>query len=99
VLLEMHSAQQLDKVSSENNIIGINNRDLTTFKVDIERSIELSEKLPRKTLKIAESGISKPEVVKHMRQAGFEGFLMGEHFMKAAQPGKAFCKFAEEIRA
>lgn len=97
VLLEMHSEQQLDKVSPENNIIGINNRDLTTFKVDIERSIELSEKLPSGTLKIAESGISKPEVVKQMRQAGFQGFLMGEHFMKTKQPGKAFRKFAEQI--
>lgn len=97
VLLEMHSEKQLEKVGEGNTLVGINNRDLKTFKVDIDRSIELSHKLPENTVKIAESGISNPEVVLKMRKAGFDGFLMGEHFMKAPHPGKAFRKFAEQL--
>lgn len=98
VLLEMHTEEQLDKVSSENKIIGINNRNLKTFEVNIDRSIALADKLPETTLKIAESGISDPRVVRKMKKAGFDGFLMGEHFMKQANPGEAFRKFAEQIK-
>lgn len=98
VLLEMHSAQQLDKISAHSEIIGINNRDLTTFKVDIDRSIQLANKLPKNLVKIAESGINDPQTVVKMRKAGFQGFLMGEHFMKQAHPGEAFRKFVAATR-
>lgn len=97
VLLEMHSEKQLDKIGSENTIVGINNRDLTTFKVDIDRSIALSDKLPKTMVRIAESGINNAEVIKKMRAAGFDGFLMGEHFMKNDNPGRAFKEFVREI--
>lgn len=98
VLLELHSAKQLGKIGAPNNLVGINNRDLTTFTVNIERSIELADRLPKETLKIAESGINDPKVVIKMQKAGFQGFLMGEHFMKQQDPGEAFRKFANAIR-
>lgn len=98
VLLELHSSQQLGKIAASNNLIGINNRDLTTFKVDIDRSIELSHLLPKESLKIAESGISDPKVMSQMKGAGFNGFLMGEHFMKNPRPGEAFKKFVKAVK-
>lgn len=93
VLLEMHSDKQLEKISVDNDIVGINNRDLTTFKVDIDRSIALSHQLPEDVVRIAESGINDVEVIRKMKKAGFDGFLMGEYFMKHANPGKAFKEF------
>jgi indole-3-glycerol phosphate synthase len=65
--------------------------------VDIDRSISLAGKLPATLPKIAESGIDDPETVVRMRQAGFSGFLMGEHFMKHADPGEAFHRFVEKV--
>jgi indole-3-glycerol phosphate synthase len=97
VLLEMHSESQLDKISPDVTLVGINNRDLKTFTVDIDRSIQLSEKLPEGMMKIAESGIDHPETIIKMKQAGFDGFLMGEYFMKQQDPGEAFREFVEKI--
>lgn len=97
VLLEMHSKGQLDKVAPHVSLIGINNRDLTTFKVNIDRSIELAALLPEDMPKIAESGISRPETIRRMRDAGFTGFLVGERFMKEEDPGEAFGKFVEQL--
>lgn len=97
VLLEMHGASQLDKISPDVTLVGINNRDLKTFKVDIDRSIALSEQLPKDMVKIAESGIDKPEVISKMKQAGFDGFLMGEYFMKQQDPGEAFNSFVRML--
>lgn len=97
VLLEMHSREQLDKIIPEISLVGINNRDLKTFNVDIDRSIELSEKLPTGMMKIAESGINDPVTIKKMKLAGFDGFLMGEYFMKQQDPGEAFRLFVEKL--
>lgn len=97
VLLEMHSEQQLDKISSHSRMVGINNRDLTTFQVDIDRSIQLANQLPESLVKIAESGINDPQTLIKMRESGFTGFLMGEHFMKQEHPGEAFRKFVTAI--
>ncbi len=98
VLLEMHSEEQLDKIGAENDMIGINNRDLTTFTVDIDRSIELSRQLPEEALRIAESGIHDPKVILKMKAAGFDGFLMGEHFMKEKKPGEALKRFIDLLK-
>jgi indole-3-glycerol phosphate synthase len=97
VLLEMHSEEQLDKLCAEVTLVGVNNRDLKTFQVDIERSIRLARQLPPDMPKIAESGIGDPAVIVTMKKAGFSGFLMGEYFMKQPQPGAAFKAFAERI--
>ncbi|MBN1925131.1 MAG: indole-3-glycerol phosphate synthase TrpC [Prolixibacteraceae bacterium] len=97
VLFEVHSEKELAKVSSNVDIIGVNNRDLKTFKVDINQSVMLAEKIPADFLKISESGISNPETVKFLKKHGYKGFLMGENFMKEADPGMAFCNFVEKI--
>jgi indole-3-glycerol phosphate synthase len=78
-------------------MVGINNRNLQTFEVDIKHSIKLSEKLPADKVKIAESGIDNVETIKIFRDAGFKGFLIGEKFMKEPDPGDAFKKFVKEL--
>ncbi len=97
VLLELHAEQELEHVCPDVNFVGINNRDLKTFRVDIDRSLAMADKLGKDALKIAESGISGPEQVDFFRQAGFQGFLIGENFMKAEDPARAFRDFTEKI--
>ncbi|MBC7902464.1 MAG: indole-3-glycerol phosphate synthase TrpC [Gemmatimonadaceae bacterium] len=93
VLLELHDESELDHISPEIEMIGINNRNLKTFVVDIDRSLKMANLLSKEKIKIAESGISKPETVQLFRNHGFRGFLMGENFMKENDPGKAFADF------
>ncbi|HEY8387870.1 MAG TPA: indole-3-glycerol phosphate synthase TrpC [Parasegetibacter sp.] len=97
VLLELHSEEELGHIGTENNLIGINNRDLKTFRVDVQRSIELSRQIPDEKLKIAESGITDVDVIRLLKKNGFHGFLIGENFMKHANPGESFNRFAEEL--
>lgn len=98
VLLEMHSADQLEKITPHTKLVGINNRDLTTFKVDIHRSIDLLQQIPAGYAKVAESGMDDPATVITLRTAGFDGFLIGEHFMKAENPGSAFEAFTKALK-
>ncbi|HEU4555948.1 MAG TPA: indole-3-glycerol phosphate synthase TrpC [Chitinophaga sp.] len=98
VLLEVHSEAQLEKVTEHVHLVGVNNRDLTTFKVDFNRSCELAPKIPAGKLKVAESGISDPAAIATLKQAGFEGFLIGEHFMRQENPAQAFEKFTAAIK-
>ncbi|WP_010251585.1 indole-3-glycerol phosphate synthase TrpC [Myroides injenensis] len=89
VLLETHNAEEIiAHQSTEFDLIGINNRDLNTFKVDIENSIRLAQLLPSYAVKIAESGIDNTESIKHLKENGFSGFLMGEYFMKDKDPAQ-----------
>jgi indole-3-glycerol phosphate synthase len=97
VLLELHAEQELEHVCPEVNFVGINNRDLKTFKVDVDRSVAMADRLGKDALKIAESGISGPEQVDFFRKAGFQGFLIGENFMKADDPAETFRRFTEQI--
>jgi indole-3-glycerol phosphate synthase len=98
VLFEVHNEEELKKVAPEVDVIGINNRDLKTFKVDIEQSIRLAQQVPEGFILISESGISQAETVKNLRNKGFKGFLMGENFMKEANPGIACQAFIEQIK-
>ena len=93
VLLEMHSESELDYAALEPDICGINNRNLGSFVTDVENSFRLAELLPRDAVKVSESGISNPETVKQLRQAGFRGFLIGENFMKTPDPGQSLAEF------
>ena len=95
VLMEFHDESELDRMNGYVNAAGINNRDLKTFKVDLQKSVELAEKLPAGIPKIAESGISSPDDVKFLRSKGFSGFLIGENFMKTNDPGKACEEFVK----
>jgi len=99
VLLEIHSEEELEHICDETAIIGVNNRDLKTFTVDINRSIELSKKIPDDKIKIAESGINDVETICTFRRAGFKGFLIGENFMKQPDPTIAFADFVQQLNA
>ena len=99
VLLELHAEEELDHICDDTNIIGINNRNLKTFEVDIERSLRMAEKIPLSKLKIAESGISSVDNILLFKQHGFHGFLIGENFMKAANPTIAFAEFVKQLKA
>ncbi|HUH75580.1 MAG TPA: indole-3-glycerol phosphate synthase TrpC [Chitinophagales bacterium] len=97
VLLELHDEAELGHVNSEIEMIGINNRNLNTFEVDIEQSARMVAKLDVKYIKIAESGIDSPETISYFREFGFNGFLIGENFMKTSDPGLACKKFIQSI--
>ena len=98
ILLELHSEDQLEKVNEYIDLIGINNRNLKNFEVDIEKSKQILKQLPSDLIKVAESGISDPKTVKELRQAGFQSFLIGENFMKAEDPTTAFEQFVKESK-
>ena len=93
VLLEMHSEAELEYAEQEPDMCGINNRNLGSFVTDVQNSFRLAELLPKDAVKVSESGISNPATVRALRAAGFRGFLIGENFMKAADPGKALNDF------
>jgi len=99
VLFEIHKEDELLKVSDYVNVVGVNNRDLKTFHVDIQQSVKLSKLIPERFIKISESGISQPETVKMLKTHGYQGFLMGENFMKEANPGEAFRNFVTELKS
>lgn len=97
VLLEMHSEKELEYAEIGPDLCGINNRNLGSFVTDVENSFRLAELLPKDAVKVSESGISNPETVKSLRQAGFRGFLIGENFMKATDPGQALNDFLTQL--
>lgn len=98
VLLELHGEDELDHICNEVDMVGINNRNLQTFEVDINHSIRLSKLLPADKVKIAESGIDDIETIKKFKDAGFKGFLIGEKFMKEPDPGIAFEQFVQKLK-
>ena len=97
VLLEMHAEDELDYAALNPDMCGINNRNLGSFITDVQNSFRLAERLPKEAVKVSESGISNPETVKALRQAGFRGFLIGETFMKTPAPGQALNEFIQSI--
>lgn len=99
VLLELHAEEELEHICEATEIIGINNRNLKTFDVDIERSLRMAEQIPLSKLKIAESGISSVEDILLFKRHGFHGFLIGENFMKAPDPTFAFAEFVNQLKA
>lgn len=98
VLLELHAEEELEHICNETEIIGINNRDLKTFEVDIERSLRMAEQIPADKLKVAESGISTVENILLFKEHGFKGFLIGENFMKEENPGESFRNFVTALK-
>jgi len=99
VLLEIHNEAELKHICDEVDMVGVNNRDLKTFSVDINRSIELGKQIAADKLKIAESGIDSIETIIAFKKAGFKGFLIGEHFMKQPDPTIAFAEFVKQLKA
>ena len=97
VLLEMHSESELEYAELCPDICGINNRNLGSFVTDVENSFRLAEQLPKDAVKVSESGISSPQTVRALRAAGFNGFLIGESFMKQPVPGLALRDFIAQL--
>jgi indole-3-glycerol phosphate synthase len=98
VLLEVHNLEELQRSINPNlDAIGVNNRNLADFTVSVETSYQLAEYIPAEFLKISESAISNPETIKQLKKAGFNGFLIGENFMKQADPGMAMRAFVKEL--
>lgn len=97
VLLELHDEEELQHICDETVLVGINNRNLKTFEVDIQRSLAMAQRIPAGKVKIAESGISSVENIRLFRDNGFRGFLIGENFMKEADPARAFEQFVQAL--
>lgn len=98
VLIEIHDENELKKCLTDTiDIIGVNNRNLKTFEVDINTSIKLSNMIPKKFTKISESGISNYNEIIKLRKYGFKGFLIGELFMKNNNPGKEVLNLIQNL--
>lgn len=97
-LLEVHNQEELDRsLNPYLDVVGVNNRNLKDFTVSIETSLSLVETIPSEFLKISESAISNPETIKLLKSVGFNGFLIGENFMKTENPGLAMKEFVEAL--
>ena len=97
VLLEIHCEEELMHINNDIDLVGINNRNLKDFKVDLQHSVNLKNALPNNKLSIAESGIYSEEDFLFLKNKGFNGFLMGEYFMKNENPGKQFQNFVQSV--
>ena len=93
VLLELHSEHELDYADSDVDALGVNNRNLGTFVTDVQNSFRLASQLPQDKVLVSESGISNPDTIRLLREAGYRGFLIGESFMKTDNPGRALKEF------
>jgi len=98
VLMEVHNVEELEHANEYVDMLGVNNRNLKTFEVSTNVSFELAKLIPDSFVKVSESGISKAETVKELRKAGYNGFLMGENFMKEADPAEALKSFIEQLK-
>jgi len=98
ILLEIHNDDELEKIIPEIELVGINNRNLKNFKIDMEQSIKLASLIPDNYIKVAESGIDSPTIIQNLKSNGFKGFLIGEYFMRSPQPEKACEEFIKELR-
>jgi len=98
VLMEIHNEEELEKINDFVDIVGVNNRNLKTFEVDVEISVLLAKLIPDHFVKISESGLSGAKEIHYLRENGFKGFLIGETFMKTKNPGEACKKFIEKLR-
>ena len=93
VLLEVHNNEELKEGLVEHvDIIGVNNRNLKSFKTDIQISEKLFNQIPDKFLKISESGLNNDNSIKKLKKIGYQGFLIGEKFMVSSDPGKELKK-------
>lgn len=98
VLLEMHGEQEAEYADWEPDLCGVNNRNLGSFVTSIDNSFRMASLLPAEAVKVSESGISRPDVIRELQIAGFQGFLIGETFMREDDPGEALGSFIREIQ-
>ena len=99
VLMEVHNQEELENNLNEHlDVVGVNNRNLKTFEVSVETSKKLAELIPNDFVKISESGISDPATIVELKQHGFQGFLIGETFMRSGRPELAAADFIDKVR-
>jgi indole-3-glycerol phosphate synthase len=97
VLCEVHDQQELRRASDLGfDLIGVNNRDLRTFRVDLKTALRLSELFPKDALRVAESGIHSAQDLAELRAVGYQAFLIGESLMKAPSPAEALQELLAE---
>lgn len=100
VLLEVHSLEELqESLNNQVTVVGVNNRNLKTFQTDVGLSFELAKHIPAGITKISESGLSLPQTLVDLQEAGYNGFLIGESFMTSSRPERAAAAFIKELRA
>ena len=97
VLLELHEESELGHICESVHLVGVNNRNLRSFEVNLEHSINMAGKIGNEFVKIAESGIDSTDTIRYLKNNGFHGFLIGEYFMKQENPMDAFKEFAQQI--
>ncbi|MGB5692794.1 MAG: indole-3-glycerol phosphate synthase TrpC, partial [Flavobacteriaceae bacterium] len=98
VLLEVHNLEELERsLFPEIDMIGVNNRNLKTFEVSVEKSMALAEKIPDRFLKISESGIDNIDIIRDLYTHGYRGFLIGEQFMRSEHPGNSAREFIKQL--
>lgn len=99
ILMEVHDGEELERsLCDELDLVGVNNRNLKTFDVSLQTSLHLVDKIPSDFVKISESGISDPATLITLKKAGFDGFLIGENFMKSIRPEQAAYNFIKEYK-
>ncbi|AWU43818.1 indole-3-glycerol phosphate synthase TrpC [Blattabacterium sp. (Cryptocercus kyebangensis)] len=98
VIVEIHNENEMDKLTDNLDIIGINNRNLRSFVVDTNNCLKLVSKIPNNYLKIAESGIKHVKDILYLRKKGFSGFLIGENFMNTKDPGNTCKNMINELK-
>ena len=99
VLLEVHNQEELEKsIMPSLDMIGVNNRNLKTFEVSLDFSKELAAQIPNDFVKVSESGISSIETITELKPYGYQGFLIGENFMKTDNAGQAAKEFIAQLK-
>lgn len=99
VLMEVHNGEELENcICDDLDVIGVNNRNLKTFEVNVKTSLDLVDKIPAQFSKISESGLKDVETIRQLRQAGYNGFLIGETFMKTSDPAKALSELIRDSK-
>ncbi len=97
MILEIHDDSELGHINERIDVVGVNNRNLKTFEVDLQQSAQLVHHIPAEKVKISESGINSVKDIQYLQQLGYNGFLIGESFMKEEDPGLAFMKFVSAL--
>ncbi|NHF60738.1 indole-3-glycerol phosphate synthase TrpC [Flavobacteriaceae bacterium TP-CH-4] len=99
VLLEVHNQEELQKSRLYSlDMLGVNNRNLKTFEVSLETSKSLSKLIPEEFVKVSESGISNITAIRDLQVYGYQGFLIGENFMKTDNPGQYAMDFIKQLK-
>jgi len=98
ILLEIHSREEIVKIIDEVDMVGVNNRNLKDFTVDILQSIEMVKHIPDHFVKVSESGLDNVTIIRKLKNEGFQGFLIGEAFMKQPDPVAACQEFMKQLK-